>query len=1110
MLRAAETHLRISVEERGARAAADRMRELEGSIKRMQPEVLKLYYRFGQVYRALVAFELVHHTATLITAFVRETIKASEELEYMQQQFRVLTKSQKEAADMMRYMITFAVKTPFLMKEVVKAAISLRAFGLEATKYIKVIGDWAAMTGRNLTDIAIRFGKVALSSREVARLLPTAGIAVQEFRKQLQVSESRAEALAKVIERRFPQAMEKMQVTFRLIRTNLVDVLQVLASIVGKRFFSLIKKDAQGLYSFLQSLVKDPSALAGISIYLEKAALIIEKLLIKAFIFLKAHLTDIARTAVQLVGLWTSFLSLLFRIGKGVYTVYLYIEKITKILAPLPRYAVMIFILDRMTGILKITKVLSYLILAGWTKITVVLKSANTLLHLFRTQGLSALKNFQGMATWAGRVKVALTGIGVAAAVVLGIMEMINERRRKEIENNERLTRLLKEMGEVVRRGYLPLTWDAVHVARLNIAEAEKLLATNEMQKGVTETNLEVLRRLLDSYKKIVEAGANWNKVIIEQVQNLEQARVWIEQMKRLGEAYEYGIEGGKSWIELIRLTREKLKGVQEDLEAQVELHKALEFFQRKHEERSLKLVASYKEQAEIILTQAQYRLMEGEISEEEFTKILSGLIAERKERLKTLKQTKQRIELMKHIMMLEDKLASVSDKAAKQEAINLESLIRARKAEIEALQLSYRLNQASLEEYRKGLIEYRNFLKSKEEEIKKIGDTAKRTREELELRRELLRTLQEETTLFRSAYSQRFEMLDILYEKSRFGILEGRRMRREDLAERLRNLLKEMETSATTEEMKRETLRRELELHELITDKVRLLWEDVLNHIADQYEDWHIRAAESLKGFIDAQLDIWTTFYENLLDRETTFKEVREELWRDFQARLIRMISELAAMWTLRQIFLLFGVEELFQAEKKREEQIKRIQGLEIRLGFTKILASTAAMKLEEKRKKIVDEILKKEIAIAALKIMTGGFLPLGGPEAGPPVPGGALPAQKGFEGFLKKPTLIYVAERKPEYVKVSPLRTDLLIKEQISHLRELKRINESIVWELRRREIQPLPPPIVSREMVREEKQVSYNFEYEVHVHGDVYDFEDLLDKMQKAEYKIREAKI
>ena len=87
--------------------------------------------------------------AALAGGFALKTgLSEAMDLEGFRMQLETATKDTKKAADIMKYSIDLANKTPFEGGELVEGASKLEAMGLSAKKWLPMLGDMAAATNK--------------------------------------------------------------------------------------------------------------------------------------------------------------------------------------------------------------------------------------------------------------------------------------------------------------------------------------------------------------------------------------------------------------------------------------------------------------------------------------------------------------------------------------------------------------------------------------------------------------------------------------------------------------------------------------------------------------------------------------------------------------------------------------------------------------------------------------------------------------------------------------------------------------------------------------------------------------------------------------------------
>lgn len=159
--------------------------------------------------------------------------------------FNTLAGSVAKGTQLMRELTKFSIETPFTPEQVNKAAKSLLAFGVEARKVIptlKLIGDVASGTGKDLSELAVIFGQIRSTGRLMGQdllQLINAG-----FNPLQIISEKTGKSVAVL-----KQEMEKGLITFDMVEQAFKD-----ATSEGGLFFNLMEKQSVSLGGKLSTL----------------------------------------------------------------------------------------------------------------------------------------------------------------------------------------------------------------------------------------------------------------------------------------------------------------------------------------------------------------------------------------------------------------------------------------------------------------------------------------------------------------------------------------------------------------------------------------------------------------------------------------------------------------------------------------------------------------------------------------------------------------------------------------------------------------------------------------------------------------------------------------
>lgn len=187
---------------------------------------------------------------------------------------RVMGSASAGQAELKR-LADFAAKTPFDLPGVVKAGISLRALGQDATKFLPLAGDLAAVFNRDIPDAALALGKALSGSQDGIQVLADSyGIARKEMAKfgaaiksdgSIAV-ETAAEieklqgALEKIISSRYGGTMEKQSQTLNGLVSTLGDSVGQLSAQLGAELAPALKSGVQLLTKMVDSIAAMPPA----------------------------------------------------------------------------------------------------------------------------------------------------------------------------------------------------------------------------------------------------------------------------------------------------------------------------------------------------------------------------------------------------------------------------------------------------------------------------------------------------------------------------------------------------------------------------------------------------------------------------------------------------------------------------------------------------------------------------------------------------------------------------------------------------------------------------------------------------------------------------------
>ena len=178
------------------------------------------------------------------------------DLEGYKMQLETATKDTQRAAEVMKYAINLANKTPFEGGELVEAASSLEMFGLKTERWLPTLGDAASAVNRDISDIQRGFVD-AVTTGDFTSLRDTLSItkemvdeyAKTNFGKSFQNAKGQItdiallqDSLEGLMQSRFAGGMEKQATTIRGMWSTVTGVTKnALANILGMQNDGTIK-----------------------------------------------------------------------------------------------------------------------------------------------------------------------------------------------------------------------------------------------------------------------------------------------------------------------------------------------------------------------------------------------------------------------------------------------------------------------------------------------------------------------------------------------------------------------------------------------------------------------------------------------------------------------------------------------------------------------------------------------------------------------------------------------------------------------------------------------------------------------------------------------------
>lgn len=223
-----------------------KLREVRGELNK-QNNSQSFLERFKKISTSVFAYDIYRRLTEIIkraiTAMYKwgvESIKTADNFNLLRLQLTAVTKSTSEVKKIFNELQEITLKTPFQIKELVKAAFTLTGLGVKYTKdLLKAITDVATVANRTPEEIAAIIGKLnAGEPQALSRSLPTLGISSVEYRKELlkveNIYNATAEAFTNIVKKRFGGLAELFSQTLEGMESNLKDRVAILQDETGQ------------------------------------------------------------------------------------------------------------------------------------------------------------------------------------------------------------------------------------------------------------------------------------------------------------------------------------------------------------------------------------------------------------------------------------------------------------------------------------------------------------------------------------------------------------------------------------------------------------------------------------------------------------------------------------------------------------------------------------------------------------------------------------------------------------------------------------------------------------------------------------------------------------
>lgn len=198
-------------------------------------------------------------------------IQGNADMETYQNTLAVVMKDSVKAAETLEWATGFAAKTPFEIPGVVEATTKLTAYGLEAKSTLGIVGDMAAVMGKDLmqaveavadaqTGEVERLKEFGITKKMIEDQAKMMKVTVTNNSGQITDQKAFNAVLFSIMEDRFKGGMDLQSKTFKGMISNAKDFMSATGRQLGKPIFDKLKEGLGGALTQLNKL-KDSGAI---------------------------------------------------------------------------------------------------------------------------------------------------------------------------------------------------------------------------------------------------------------------------------------------------------------------------------------------------------------------------------------------------------------------------------------------------------------------------------------------------------------------------------------------------------------------------------------------------------------------------------------------------------------------------------------------------------------------------------------------------------------------------------------------------------------------------------------------------------------------------------
>ncbi|RJR27777.1 hypothetical protein C4561_01595 [candidate division WWE3 bacterium] len=200
-------------------------------------------------------------------SFNKMFIEPNKQIEMFRASLTTLYKSSEIAENQLRWIFEFAKKTPFEVPGLVEASIQLKAFGLDAQKWLPLMGELAAGMGKPVDQAIDALGKLASGLTGIAvrqfqylgigrELWQKYGIEFEKSGEAVTSHQKMMEVLIQMVTDRFGGGMQRMSHTMTGVLSNISDAWWQFRIKVGEGVFKYIREDVRKFLEWIDQMDK--------------------------------------------------------------------------------------------------------------------------------------------------------------------------------------------------------------------------------------------------------------------------------------------------------------------------------------------------------------------------------------------------------------------------------------------------------------------------------------------------------------------------------------------------------------------------------------------------------------------------------------------------------------------------------------------------------------------------------------------------------------------------------------------------------------------------------------------------------------------------------------